>query len=267
MAAKNSARQVNRQPAQPQRPLIGITTDYLTPKNTAAYTRTNAGYVDAVLAAGGLPILLPPLKKDNYPELDTYLKMISGIVFSGGQDLDPRKYGQQLTSATQLMAPRREDSERLLFQKVFDRKMPVLGIGMGMQLINLFHGGTLFQHLPAENPKAMPHSDPSGYPHRHMVNVEEGTLLEEIYGAGEQRVNSSHHQAVNQLGRKLRVAAKAHDGVIEAVETTDPAWFCVGLQWHPEDETASALDQQIFECFVQASARFVEVPRPMLAAA
>ncbi|QEL21077.1 gamma-glutamyl-gamma-aminobutyrate hydrolase family protein [Limnoglobus roseus] len=265
MAAKTPTRQSSRHPVAPTRPLIGITTDYLTPKNNSPYTRANVGYVDSILNAGGLPILLPPLKKDNYPELDIYLKMISGIIFTGGQDLDPRKYGQQLTSATQLMAPRREDCERLLLQKVFDRKMPILGIGMGMQLINLYHGGTLFQHLPTENPKAMPHSDPSGYPHRHMVNIEEGTLLEEIYGTGEQRVNSTHHQAVNQLGRKLRVSAKANDGVIEAIETTDASWFCVGLQWHPEDETASALDQQIFECFVQSATRFVEVP--MLAAA
>ena len=92
-----------------------------------------------------------------------------------------------------------------------------------------------------------------------------GTFLEEIYGSGEQRVNSTHHQAVNQIGRKLRISAKAHDGVVEAIETTDPSWFCVGLQWHPECDTASALDQQIFECFVQASVRFVA--KPMLVAA
>ena len=267
MAVK-TAKNPPRPSAPPSRPLIGITTDFLTPKGTASFTRANVGYVDSVLAAGGLPILLPPLKKDHYPELDTYLTMISGIVFTGGADLDPRKYGQQLTSAVQLLAPRREDSERLLFQKVAERKLPVLGIGMGMQLINVFHGGTLFAHLPTENPKAMPHADPSGYPHRHMVIVEEGTFLEEIYGSGEQRVNSTHHQAVNQLGRKLRVCAKAHDGVIEAIETTDPNWFCVGLQWHPECDTASALDQQIFECFVQASARAASTgTKPMLMAA
>jgi len=160
----------------------------------------------------------------------------------------------------QPMPARREDCERYLFQKVVERKLPVLGIGVGMQLINVHFGGTLFLHLPAENPKAMPHFDPSGGPHRHMVAIEEGSFLEEIYGPGEQRVNSTHHQAVNQLGKKLRVAARAPDGVIEAIESTDPNWFCVGLQWHPECDTASALDKQIFECFVQAAVRLAEEP-------
>ena len=247
-------------PAVPPRPLVGIATDYLTPKNAAPFAKLAAGYVDSILNAGGLPLVIPPLRKENYAELDTYLKMVSGVILTGGQDLDPRKFGMQTTAAVQPMAARREDSDRYLLTKIAERKMPVLGIGVGMQLINVFAGGTLFLHLPAENPKAMPHTDPSGGPHRHMVNIEENTFLEEIYGCGEQRVNSTHHQAVNQLGKRLRVAAKAPDGVIEAVETTDPNWFCVGLQWHPECDTASALDKQIFECFVQAAARFAEEP-------
>jgi putative glutamine amidotransferase len=252
-------------PAPPPRPLIGITTDFYTPKAAAPFAKLAAGYVDSVLAAGGLPLLIPPLRKDNFAEAETYLKMSAGVVFTGGMDLDPRKHGQATSNAVQPMVPRREDCERLLFQRAVERKVPVLGIGVGMQLLNVHFGGTLFLHLPAENPKAMPHFDPSGGPHRHMVNIEEGSFLEEIYGPGEQRVNSTHHQAVNQLGKKLRVAAKAPDGVIEAVEATDPNWFCVGLQWHPECDTASALDKQIFECFVQAAARYAA--EPALAAA
>lgn len=244
--------------ASPSRPLVGIATDYLSPKNAVAHARINAGYVDAVLAAGGLPILIPPVRKDNFAELDTYLDMVSGIILSGGHDLDPRKHGQQTSSAVVPMTTRREDNDRYLISKIVERKMPVLGIGVGMQLINVTFGGTLFLHLPTDQPKALPHFDPSGGPHRHMVNVESGSSLEEMFGAEELRVNSTHHQAVNQVGKRLRVAARAPDGVIEAIEGTDDSWFCVGVQWHPECETASALDRQIFDCFVQASARFAD---------
>jgi len=90
------------------------------------------------------------------------------------------------------------------------------------------------------------------------VNLEPNTRIEEIYGGGELRVNSRHHQAVNEVGAKIRIGARCPDGVIEAIETTDPNWFCLGVQWHPEADTASALDMQLFECFLQATVRLSE---------
>lgn len=239
----------------PTRPLIGINTDYLAPKNATPYLRLNAGYVDAILAGGGLPVLLPPLRKDNLAEVDALLDTVAGVILTGGADMDPRRNGQAPTAAVVPMTARREDADRYLLAKIFERKTPVLGIGLGMQQLNVFAGGTLHLHLPADNPRAMPHYDQTGAPHRHMVLIEPNTRLDEIYGTQELRVNSTHHQAVNQLGKKMRVAAKAPDGVIEAVEATDPNWFCVGVQWHPEADTASALDMQIFECFIQAAVR------------
>jgi putative glutamine amidotransferase len=238
-------------PAQPARPLIGLSTDFYAPKNAHPHLRLNAGYLDAVLAAGGLPVILPPMKKDNFAELEALLDRVSGIVMIGGLDLDPRRNGQQVTAAVQMMHPRREDADRLLMGKVIERKLPLLAVGSSMQLLNVLMGGTLHLHLPTDHPKAMPHFDPSGGPHRHMVNVEPGSTLEDIFGAPEHRVNSTHHQGVNQLGRALRVGAKAPDGVIEAIETTDEEWFCIGTQWHPECETASALDRQLFDNLVE----------------
>jgi putative glutamine amidotransferase len=246
------------------RPLVAVNTDFFAPKTGGPFARVNAGYFDAVLAAGGLPILVPPVRKDNFAELDTLLDMVSGVVMVGGMDLDPRKRGEPLTNTVQPMPARREESDRYLLTKVVERKMPLLGIGVGMQLINVHFGGTLFAHLPTDHPKAMPHFDPTGGPHRHMVLVEKDSHLEEMYGAVELRVNSTHHQAVNQVGKRLRVGAKAPDGVVEAIETTDESWFCVGVQWHPECDTASALDRQIFDCLVQAAAKYAE---PALAAA
>jgi putative glutamine amidotransferase len=153
------------------------------------------------------------------------------------------------------MAERREESDRHLVRLLVSRQIPLLAIGVGMQQLNTALGGALFLHVPEDLPRAMPHRDYTGGPHRHMVVIEPNTRMEEIYGAGEIRVNSAHHQAVRQVGAGLRIGAVAPDGVIEAIEATDPNWFCVGVQWHPESETASALDMQLFECFVQACVR------------
>lgn len=246
------------------KPLIGITTDYLEPKGARSHTKLNAGYVDAVVTGGGVPILIPPFTKDNFDDLDRYLDMVSGVILTGGSDLDPRSYGRSSVSSVVQMANRRQTSERILLEKIVNRKMPVLGIGAGMQLLNIYFGGNLFVHLPTDNPKAMQHFDPTGSAHRHMVLVEKGSTLEDIYGSLELRVNSEHHQAVDKLGKRLRVAVKSPDGVIEAFEATDDTWFCIGVQWHPEADTRSALDCQIFDCLVQAAYRYTE---PALAVA
>jgi putative glutamine amidotransferase len=246
------------------RPLIGINTDFFAATKTySAHARVNAGYFDAVLAAGGLPILLPPLGKEA--ELDALLDKVDGVLLTGGLDMDPRRNGQALTSSIQLMADRRDTSDRLLVRRVVERQIPVLAIGVGMQQLNVFTGGSMFLHLPIDVPKALPHFDPAGGPHRHIVMLEPDTRIDEIYGGGELRVNSRHHQAVNTVGKGMRVGARSPDGVIEAIEAIDQDWFCLGVQWHPEADTASALDMQMFECFVQATVR--ESSRMQLVAA
>ncbi|WP_020472904.1 gamma-glutamyl-gamma-aminobutyrate hydrolase family protein [Zavarzinella formosa] len=251
------------------RPVIGINTDYfLAGKTYSAHARVNAGYFDAVYAAGGLPILLPPLGKEA--EIDSLLDRCDGVLLTGGLDMDPRKTNQPLTATVQPMAERRDSNDRILVRRVIDRQMPVLAIGVGMQQINVLMGGSLFSHLPVDCPKALPHFDPTGAPHRHIVMLEENTRIEEIYGTNELRVNSRHHQGINVVAKGLRVGGRAPDGVIEALESEDSDWFCLAVQWHPEADTASALDMQMFECFVQATARESQAgaaPRFKLAAA
>ena len=238
--------------ANRDRPLIGVNADFVPAgKQTAALLRLGIGYLDAVLAAGGLPVAVPPAAD----EVERYLDRLDGFLLSGGADLDPRRHGLPWHPAVQLLPPRRDDSDRRLVRCLVQRRMPVLAVGLGLQQLNVACGGTLYSHLPEELPRAMPHRDPTGQAHRHTVLLEPGTRLEEIYGAGEIRVNSAHHQAVRQVGSGLRVGATAPDGVIEAIESTDPNWFCVGVQWHPESDTATALDAQLFECFIQACLR------------
>ena len=238
--------------APPTRPYVGVNVDFLpTHKHSPAQIRLNMGYVDAVVAAGGFPLVLPPVAKEV--DLDAFLDRVDGFVLTGGLDIDPRRVGQPTHHAVQPMAERRDASDRALVRKLLQRQLPLLGIGVGMQQINAALGGSLFLHLPEDMPRAMPHYDPTGGPHRHAILLEPGTRMEEIYGAGEIRVNSAHHQAVRQPGAGLRVGARAPDGVVEAIESTDPNWFCVGVQWHPEADSSSALDLQLFECFVQTS--------------
>lgn len=237
------------------RPVIGVNLD-LTPavKNQRSHLTTSLGFADAITHAGGMPLFMPPFGRDK--EIAAFLELCDGFLLSGGLDLDPRKQGQPMHTSVQLLNPRREESDRLLVRQIIARQMPVLGVGLGMQQLNIASGGTLYTHLPEDLPRSMPHCDrTSTEAHRHLVLVQPETRLEEIYGVNEIFVTSNHHQAVRQVGDLFRVSARAPDGVIEAIETHDAAWFAMGVQWHPEAESASALEQQLFECFLQASLR------------
>lgn len=246
-------------------PLIGITADLVEYKNGRNPSMTvDSGYCDGVLAAGGIPVILPPFAKEEV--IESFVDRIDGLLLTGGGDLNPRKMGKKPHPSIKTMPARREEAERYLCKLAIERKVPSLCVGVGMQLMNLLNGGTLFTHLPEDMPRGMPHSDPIDGTHRHIVFVTPRTRLEGIYGEGEIRVNSSHHQGIRTLGKGLRSGALAPDGLIEAIESIDPNWFMVGVQWHPESESASALDRQLFEGFVSAC-QAVEAPAVLSIAA
>lgn len=241
--------------AKQPRPYIGVNADLVPAgKQTTAAIRLSLGYLDTIAAAGGLPVVVPPMSRDI--DLDAYLDRLDGFVLSGAfGDLDPRKHGLPTHPAVHLLPERRDESDRHLVRRLLERQIPILAIGLGMQQLNVAMGGTLLLHLPEDLPRALPHRDPTGGPHRHLCLIEPGTRMEEIYGPGEIHVNSSHHQAIRQIARGMRLAARSPDGVIEAIETTDSDWFCIGVQWHPEADTATALDLQLWESFIQACLR------------
>ena len=231
------------------KPLIGINTDFRgSRKEHAALSFVAAGYFDGIATAGGIPVILPPLAAED--DIVRLLDLLDGVVLVGGADLDPRRDGWMPHPAVRPMESRREDFDRLLARHVCQRHMPVLGIGCGMQLLNVTEGGTLHLHIPEDLPKAIPHKDVGDPSHRHALLVEPGTVMERVYGDGEIRVNSMHHMAIDDLAAAFRVAARAPDGVIEAIESQLEGWVAMGTQFHPEAETASALDTKIFEEFI-----------------
>ena len=241
-----------------QKPIIGLNSDFRpAAKERTPHSFIHAGYYDSVLAAGGIPVVLPPITKEV--DMKRVVEQLDGVILTGGLDLDPKRMGLASHPAVRVMPPRREDSDRLLCKLAVDLHKPMLAISVGMQLLNVHCGGTLYLHLPEDLPRSLPHRDPLGGSHRHAVMIQPKTRLERIYGEGEIRVNSHHHQAVRKPAPGFTVSAKAPDGVVEAVEAEDREWFCLGLQWNPEAETASALDMQVFEALIAASSGKLEL--------
>jgi gamma-glutamyl-gamma-aminobutyrate hydrolase PuuD len=186
-------------------------------------------YLDAVVAAGGVPVLLPAL-----PGLiDAVLPRLDGLLIAGGPDVDPARYGAEPGPDTQPPSRVRDVAETELLAAARSAGLPVLGICRGMQVINVARGGSLVQHLPDVTGTDL-HAPAPGRYSRHSVRVAPGSLLAGVLdGRTTVTVPSYHHQAVDRIGAGLVVSAQAEDGVIEAIE--DPASaFCLGVQWHPE---------------------------------
>jgi len=233
------------------KPVIAINTDYRPAKGDAfAFSWIHTGYYDCVSSSGGIPMLLSPLASDD--DLRRVLENVDGLVLTGCKlDLDPITLGFDPHPITRMMPTRREDFDRRLARLAHEMKIPTLAIGSGMQVLNVVCGGTLFQHVAEDVLKSLCHRDPVEKCLRHVIEIVPGSRMDTIYGPGEIRVNSDHHMAVDQLAPMFRVSATAMDGVIEAYESAVENWWVLGVQFHPENESASALDMQVFEAFIE----------------
>ena len=233
------------------KPLIGLNADYRAATGgRTSFSYVDAGYYDAITNAGGIPLVVPPLEEDH--DLEEVLERVDGFVLIGGADLDPRRDGWMSHPSVRTLAPRREEFDRRLMRKIAERQLPVYGIGAGMQLLNVMLGGNLLFHIPEDRPAALPHHDPIDPAHRHTLVLTPGSLMERVYGDGELRVNSMHHMAIDEVAPGFSVTARCPDGIVEAIESSNPDWFAIGTQFHPEAQSASALDRRIFEEFVDA---------------
>lgn len=231
-----------------RRPVIGITS-YATQARWGPWDEPAAliplAYCRAVEAAGGRPVILPPVTAG----IDETLNAIDALVMTGGNDLDPVHYGEQARTETTGIDPVRDEAELDLLRAAVDRDMPVLGICRGMQLINVVYGGTLHQHIP-DLVGSERHRERWGTMSEHEVEIAPGSRLAQILGT-RAPIKSSHHQAPNRLGDGLHpVATAVPDGTLEGVE--DPArGFVIGVLWHPEESD----DLRLFEALVVQARR------------
>ncbi|SMB91023.1 putative glutamine amidotransferase [Thermanaeromonas toyohensis ToBE] len=209
----------------------------------------NSAYVAAVSQAGGIPLLLPPGSQEMAEE---YLKIIDGLLLTGGGDVDPRLYGEEPKEGLGRVLRERDTFELYITRRALLLGKPILAICRGMQLLNVAAGGTLYQDIVRELGSSLHNPGGPRSALHHRIEIQPGTLLYKWLG-GQVKVNSMHHQAVRSLGQGLRVSATSEDGLIEAVEGTGEA-FVVGVQWHPEELTNFYPEQRnLFKNFVVAA--------------
>jgi putative glutamine amidotransferase len=243
-----------------QRPLIGVTTSELRPKERvnpipegeppAVEMVLGITYLNAIQAAGGLPIVVPLLETDA---IEPLLDRIDGICLSGGPDLDPTLYAAEPHPELGPVEPALDRFELAVAARADAREMPILAICRGTQALNVVRGGALHQHLPDISAEVAHRQTNPGTEPSHPLEVDPESHLAEVLGGGIDltAVNSFHHQAIDRLGDGLRVSARAPDGTVEAIE--DPSRrFLIGVQWHAETLLHREAEAALFRRFVEA---------------
>jgi putative glutamine amidotransferase len=230
-----------------RRPLIGITSAYEPAKQErSARTAVSFNYVSAVAENGGVPIVLPAV--DDERVLQRYVDILDGLVLTGGDDIPPEAYGEQMHETTVLLSSQRYEFERKLIARWLASGKPVLGVCLGMQFANVVAGGSLIQDIPSEVGTAVNHRKP------HRVAIVSPSRLARVLDANDVMVLSTHHQAVDGLGQGLKVVARSGDGVIEALERTDGP-FGLFVQWHPEAMSDPTQRNAIYGALIRACMR------------
>ena len=211
------------------RPIIGITIDS---HDDGDRYESPFRYSQAIEMAGGLPLLFP--YKTDVALIPQYVDLIDGMLFSGGNDLDPALYGQSWHPKAEHVDPERQKFELALLAEVERRRTPTLGVCMGSQIMNVYRGGSMHQFLPdVTNKDELEHRKVGTELRRHSVTIDPTSQIGRAIGKSEISVNTYHKQAADKIGRGLRVIATAPDGVIEGFE--DPTFpLFAAVQWHPE---------------------------------
>lgn len=244
-------------------PVIGIT-----PSLDAAVRLARPGaflyrnYVDMVVDNGMVPVVLPIVRTPAPAVLDEWLDRVDGVLLTGGDDINPDLYGAEPQATDELGERERAVMEIALVRRAIARRVPVLGVCLGVQTINVALGGTLFQHLPTDFPSSdVVHGD-AGESNCHPVRLQPGSHLARVLQCEDGIVNSFHHQAVKTPGEGLAISAWASDGVPEAIEWATPREpFLLGVQWHPERDAEDVLSCRLLDAFRHACVRARDAAR------
>lgn len=209
----------------------------------------STSYLQALKNAGLIPLLLPPVYDSSTAALT--LDRVDGLLLTGGGDVDPAYYGATARHDIRGLSRARDESEIALIHAAREKHLPTLAICRGIQVVNVALGGTLVQDIAEDWPGALSHDASARAERLHPVSLEPDSLAARAVKSTTFDVNSLHHQAVDRLAEGLRITGRAPDGVVEAVESTDPDWWALCVQWHPEDLVDDALspDRGIFSAF------------------
>jgi putative glutamine amidotransferase len=222
------------------------------PDGDTSRVRLTAAYVTALEGAGLIPLIVPPLS--NSSAAAAILDSVSGLVLTGGEDVDPARYGEKRHEKLRSVNAARDATEAALIEEAKARGKPVLAICRGIQILNVALGGTLVQDISSQCDTKIAHDEdlPRDSP-SHEISIEPGSLIAKAVGAEHRTVNSFHHQSVKRVADGMRVTARAPDGIIEGLESTDDGWWVMAVQWHPEEMTDSPepWDRGLFKAFAQ----------------
>ncbi|MGG1551897.1 gamma-glutamyl-gamma-aminobutyrate hydrolase family protein [Paenibacillus ferrarius] len=234
-------------------PLIGILPLYDTEKESYWML---PGYMQGIEDAGGIPVMLP--LTTSPATIAALARSFDGFLFTGGHDVNPRRYGESQEAFCGELCEARDEMEARLFEEVLALDKPAFGICRGLQLFNVLLGGTLYQDLPTQrtvegallHKQSPPYSEPA-----HLVHISQGTLLYDIVKQDSVPVNSYHHQGIKQLAAPLTAVAVAEDGLIEGVTLPDKK-FVLAVQWHPEfSYRTSDFNFALLKSFVRQASR------------
>lgn len=232
-----------------QRPVIGITTSYGKHNEMMEGVYVHHDYHRTVARHGAIPVLIPNADVESARAV---LPMLNGLILSGGEDVNPKFYGEDPHQKLGPAYTLRDEIEIALAQEAVALQLPLFAICRGAQVLNVAFGGSLIQDLPSQMPHTHQHAqqNPRGED-SHFVSVAPDSRLFSLICETELRVNSLHHQAIGRLGTDLQCTASARDGVIEAIEHTGPG-FVLGVQWHPESMAANGdpVMNRLFAAFI-----------------